>query len=674
MSDVAEHLVVETPPLELPDGAAVYRRALLRGLKPPPKLTVSQWADEHRYLSQKASAEPGRYRVDRTPYLRQILDDLSADSSVEEVVFKKGAQVGASEAGNCWIGYIIDYAPGPTLAVLPTVDMAKRTSKQRIDPMIEVTPRLKERVKDARSRDSGNTQLAKEFTGGFLIMTGANSATGLRSMPAKNLFMDEEDGYPADVDGEGSPAELARRRTATFSRRKIFRVSTPTIEGASAISVAFEETDQRYYFVPCPHCKAMQRLKWDRIRWEKDSHGRPLYSSVRYHCEACEEPIAEHQKTWMLAAGEWRATKPAVKGGKVVGYHLSALYSPVGWFSWADAVEAWHKAQGRQDRLRVFVNTVLGEAFALRAEDAPDWRRLYEQRENLPHGVVPARACLLTAAVDVQKDRLELLVVGWAGKEAWTVDRAVLVGDTQKAETWRQLDPFLDRDWPHETGAALRIRLCLVDSGFNTTSVYEYVRKKNPRQVYAIKGHDKLSTPIGQPKVLDIKSNGKKIRRGIRLWPVGSSLLKGDIYGRLKQDRPTEEELARDGFPEGFIHFAQFDEEFFRQLVAEQLIVIKKKSGHAAYQWVKTYARNEALDLMTYNLAAWYGCGAHRMSAAQWASLAREVGAAVAPDPGAEEPSAATVEPPQTAKPPPPAPPPRVATLGPSPKRPNSFW
>ena len=253
----------------------------------------------------------------------------------------KAAQVGATEAGNNWIGFAIHQAPGPMLAVQPTVELAKRNSRQRIDPLIDESPELRERVKPARSRDAGNTMLSKEFAGGILIMTGANSAVGLRSTPARYIFLDEVDAYPASADEEGDPVTLAEARSLTFAhRRKVLLVSTPTIRGLSRIEREYEASDQRRYFVPCPHCGAMQWLKFERLRWQK---GRP--ETAEYHCEGCDAAIAEHHKTAMLEGGEWRATATAADP-TTVGYHLSALYSPIGWLSWERIVRAWGRGPG----------------------------------------------------------------------------------------------------------------------------------------------------------------------------------------------------------------------------------------------------------------------------------------------------------------------------------------
>lgn len=608
------------------DGAAVYLEAFMAGLRLDPILLVTDWAAQYRYLAPKGSPEPGRYRPERTPFWREVMDALSKDSLVQEVVVMKGAQIGFSEAAYCWLGYIMHQAPAPTLLVMPSVELAHRTSKTRIAPMIEVSPVLRERVRDPRSRDSGNTLLSKEFPGGFLLLTGANSAAGLRSTPVKNLFMDEEDGYPKDVDGEGSPAELAKRRTATFPRRKILRGSTPTLRGDSAIETAFLETDQRYYHVPCPRCEHFQALRWKGLKWEKDDTGRVVPGSVRYVCEACGGAIKNHEKTGMLARGRWIPSNPVAASERVRGYHLSALYSPVGWYSWEEAVTDWYKAQKNPARLRTFINTVLGESFEVRGDDAPQWRDLYDRREDRPLGVVPRRAAALTAAVDVQKDRLEFKVMGWNRRESWIVDRVVVMGDTSLPPghgPWKELDELLERDWPREGGGTLRLRVTLIDSGYNTAAVYAFVRTKHAALVRAIKGKDTLEMPIASPRRTEVRKSGdgKRLKRGGRVWSVGTNLLKADVTARLKIRRPTDGELAKDGFPPTYVHLPPLDEEYFKQLCAEAHVLVPTKRGHAAYQWVKTYPNNEAFDLLCYNVAAWYAAGLARLTDAEWSEL-----------------------------------------------------
>jgi len=404
------------------DGSEDVLRSWRRGMRPDPDLTVSEWADAHRKLSWRASAEPGQYRTARTPYLREIMDALSPRHPAQRISFMKAAQVGATEAGNNWIGFVIHHAPGPMLAVLPTLEMAKRTSRGRLDPLIAESPALRERVNPARSRDAGNSMLSKEFPGGILVLTGANSATGLRSMPARYIFLDEVDAYPASADEEGDPVTLAEARTTTFShRRKVFMVSTPTIRGLSRIEREYEASDQRRYFVPFPHCGAMQWLQFERLRWEK---GQP--ETAAYHCDGCEEPIAEHHKTQMLEMGEWRPTAVSADPYSI-GFHLSALYSPLGWKSWQQIARDWLAAQGSEEMLRAARNTLLGETW-VESGDAPEWQRLAERREAFGTQI-PEGGLFLTAGVDVQKDRIEVDVWAWGrGLESWLVDHIVIAG------------------------------------------------------------------------------------------------------------------------------------------------------------------------------------------------------------------------------------------------------
>jgi phage terminase large subunit GpA-like protein len=592
--------------MALANGLEVVWAASRDAIRPDPLLTVSEWSDRHRMLSQRASAEPGHWRTDRTPYLREIMDCLSATSAVEKVVFMKGAQVGGTEAGNNWLGYVIDIAPGPMLMVQPTVEMAKRNSKTRIAPLIEESPRLREKVRDPRSRDSGNSLLAKEFPAGVVAMAGANSAAGLRSMPVRYLFLDEPDAYPGDVDGEGDPCSLAEARTRTFSRRKIFYVSTPTLAGRSRIEREFLDGDMRFFNVPCPHCGALQPLVWEQMRWEEN---RP--ETVRYQCIHCEEAFEEHHKSKILQAGRWVPQNPE---GKWRSYHISSLYSPLGWFSWPECVEASLKARRTDEAMRVFQNTILGLTYADTGE-APDWELLYGRREGYPLGQAPAEVAFITAGVDVQKDRLELEVVGWGPSlESWSLDYRVLHGDTAGDEVWAELSRVVQQEYPREDGLALPIRMVAIDTGYRTQEVYRWVQGQNAQRVMAIKGRDQQSTIISPPSTVEVTIRGKRMRGGVKVWPVGVSVAKSELYGWLRRKLP---ENLDDGLPFGWCHFPQHPEEYFKQLTAESL-VSRVVRGYQKYQWEKTRDRNEALDCRIYARAACMAVGADRWDAKRW--------------------------------------------------------
>lgn len=573
------------------DGATTYRTAFANGLRPDPDYTVSTWADANRMLSQKASAEPGRWRTERTPYLREIMDEMSPSSPAQRVVFMAGAQVGKSETGNNWLGYVIHHAPGPMLLVQPTVDTAKRFSKQRLAPMIEETPILHERISNNTSRDASNSMMTKEFDGGVLIISGANSAAGLRSMPVRYLFLDEIDAYPLDVDGEGDPIQLAEKRTTTFARRKVYMCSTPTVKDVSRIEREYDRSDQRRYFVACPHCDHRQWLKWSNLKWDNDDP-----QTAAYACEDCGTLIEERHKAEMLANGEWRATAPG--DGKTVGFHLSSLYSPLGWKSWSEIAAEFMQAKGDPALLKTFVNTVLGETWEddysakLGADD------LKNRVEFYTPGVAPARALVVTCAVDVQDNRLAVKLMGWGrDEEGWVIDHMEIYGDPSQPKLWAQLDEVVLKPVAHEIGEPMNIAVTTIDSGGHFTSeVYAYCRDRRKHNVIAIKGQSQRGKqPIGKPSKVDLNWKGRTIKSGAEVYPVGSDTIKSTVFARLKLNEPGP----------GFLHFhAELPQDYFDQLTAEKQVTRYVK-GFPVREWVKkSGARNEALDVMVYNYAA----------------------------------------------------------------------
>ncbi len=640
MADATPPAIVQPAPAGDAYRAAIVRirQARADGIRPDVQLTVTQWADAHRQLPKKSSAEPGPWRTARTPYLAEPMDCLSTTSTVEEIVFMKAAQVGGSEALLNAIGYVIDHAPGPAIIVQPTVDLGKRFSRQRLDPLITITPRLAAKVPQARQRDSGNTMMSKDFPGGQLVIAGANSAVGLRSMPAQYAFLDEVDGYPKNVDEEGSPVELVRARQRTFARKKTALVSTPTIAGMSAIEEAYDDTDQRRYYIPCPDCGHMQPLEFGQLTWSR--LGLEPEQAV-YCCRACEYPIQNHQKTELLARGEWVAERPERANGKVRGYHLNALYAPVGWISWGEIAVRFVKSHKDPDKHRVFINTILGQVWTARGE-APAWEALFKRRESYPIGTVPAGGLFLTAGVDVQKDRVVYEVVAWGrGKRSWSVDYAEIPGDTADLDhgPWSQLDELVARSYPHASGVPMPIRMMAIDSGYNTQTVYSWVRRYHMNRVIAVKGQDHGGVLIGTPTPVEITVRGVKRKRGGRVWPVCGSIAKSELYGALRL------ELGTDGGDQaGFCHFPQYGEDYFKQLTAEQLIPHRTRRGFMRLEWELIPGRaNHALDARVYARAAASLAGLDRFTDSDWAARERQLGVTA--------PAPATPDPPPSAPP-----------------------
>lgn len=552
-------------------------------LEPEPQLTVSQWADRHRVLPA-TSADPGPWRTARAPYLREVMDALSTSSPWERVVLLAGAQIGKTEAGLNWLGFIVAHAPGLALLVQPSLEMARRNVVTRVDPMIAACPVLAERVAKPRSRDAGNSLWRKDFPGGQLVMTGANSPVGLRSTPARYLFLDEVDAYPADAEGEGDPVELAIARARTFGgRRKIFMCSTPTVKGASRIAAAYAEGDQRVREVPCRHCGAFSEIAWTDIRWPD---GQP--EKAEWVCPQCGGAHREGEKLALNAAGRWRAT--AEGDGRTASFRVSALLSP--WFSWADAALAFLAARRDPVRKQVWVNTVLAEPYDPLGDQDLDPDDLATRREDwgprLPSGVV-----VLTAGVDVQTDRLEATVWGWGGDgESWAIEHHVTWGDPTVPATWEALETWGKRTWPDAWGGRMGLSAVCIDTGGSATqSVYGWLHGKAGRRLWGVKGMSRRSEPLWPRRRTMAKS-------GVPIFSINVDAGKEAIFARLQLPTPGP----------GFIHLhAGLPPDFERQLTAERP-VIRFTKGFPHHEWrLPNGARNEALDCAVYSMAALEG-------------------------------------------------------------------
>ena len=545
---------------------------------PPPNLKISDWADTYRKLSPESSAEAGAWRTDRAPYQREIMDAFN-DPDIQRIAFIKSAQVGATEILLNVIGYYIDQDPAPMLIMQPTLQMAQAFSKDRLATMIRDSEKIRDCVKDPRSRDSGNTVLSKKFAGGNLNIVGSNSASGLASRPIRIVLADEVDRYESSAGAEGDPISLATKRTTTFWNKKIYMCSTPTIKGLSRIETAFEESDKRYYYVPCPECNVKQILKWKNVVWDENKP-----ETANYACDECGSIIDESKKQWMLKHGEWIASEPK---SDTAGFHISELYSV--WSTWADMAKSFLEAKKQPEMLKTWINTALGESWEEQGETI-EHEELLERRLNYDSATIPEAVLVLTAGVDTQKDRLELQMVGWGvNYESWVIEYKIFWGDPNAANVWQELDNYLKNRFKTETGRVLTISCTCIDSGgHHTNQVYQFTKPRQGRRIFAIKGLSQAGKPIANRPTFVGKNKAV-------LYGVGVDSAKEAIFARLSSE-PEDTTL----------HFcSDLDEEYFKQLTAEKRVT-KFVRGRKTLIWKQIRPRNEALDTLVYNFAAIY--------------------------------------------------------------------
>lgn len=635
-------------------------RAWGRGLRPPPLLTVSQWAEDHRFVTAP-SPEPGAWHNSRTPYLVGIMDTLSPSHPAREIDFCKGTQLGGTESAVNAVGFYSHQCPGSGLIVLPSKDVAAEWSRVRFQGLFENTPILQPLIalEKNRRRSRSSTIYAKFLSNGATWkLAWSSSAKILRSTPAAIIIADEVDGFAKQVAGEGDPVDLLSKRFANFRRGKFFRLSSPTDRTGSRIERGFRDGDQRYYFLPCPACGHFQRLIFERLKWPQgDAKSRTeRTAAVAYNCIRCEVPIREHSKTEMLARGKWVATRylPALLSGgfssedsEIEGivrqmgnethpsFHLSGLYSPAGWFSWQQCAVDWERAQGDPERLKVYVMTTLGESWVDRGE-SPDWEKIFGRREDYAIGTVPPGAVFLTAGVDVQRNRLELEIVGWGrGKQSWSIDYITLLGDTEGEEPWKMLDEVLARDWPTATGGTLPVWAMGIDSGYRPAKVYEFAARHAraahgpagsritvPRTVVPTKGGagwDRLISGVSS-------YDAARKRADLRIVEIGTGFAKQQLYDCLRLPRPSQDET----YPSGYCHLPSYEPNYFQGLCSESRVI--RASGKP--EWVHDPSvRNEPLDVRVIARAMAVLCGIDQFSDNHWAELEQRIQVKVKAEP-----------------------------------------
>lgn len=574
--------------IDLPKHTADLFARCAAVLKPPPAMTLSEWADRYRMLSPENSAEPGRWHTDKAPYQREIMDAIS-DPHVRKVVIMTAAQIGKTAMLMNLLGYYMHYYPAPVLVMQPTLEMAQTFSKDFLAPMLRDTPVLRALV-DTKSRYSGNTILKKNFPGGHVTIIGANSPASLASRPIKVLLADEVDRYPASAGTEGDPLLLGAKRQSTFWDKKTVIVSTPTLKGSSRVAVEYENSTREEWNVPCPKCGHYQPLAWSGIVFDKDD----LSKGVTFKCEKCGEQSTEYEWKKAEQRGKFVAENPTAE---TRGFHLNTLAST--FCGWPEMVEKFLVANallkmGDPEKMKTWVNTELGEAWEEPGSTLED-AELFNRRE-IYSAEVPDDVLVLTAGVDVQDDRFEVEVVGWGeGKESWGIRYQKIFGDMLKEQVWNDLDTFLSMPWRKADGTALTIIAACIDSGgHHATQVYRFTKDRWERRIWAIKGKGGQDVPY-------IRNPSTNNRVKAPLFIIGVDAGKALLYQRLQH--PTK--------GPNYCHFPQneeagYDADYFRGLTAEKMVARFRK-GRSIIVWEMKdngYKRNEPLDLRNYATAA----------------------------------------------------------------------
>ena len=573
--------------------SALYR-ATMAMLRPPKKQTVSEWADENRVLVSESSAEPGRWRTDRAPYQREIMDAFT-QPGVWKIAIQAGSQVGKTELELNMMGRAIDVDPGPMLFVQPTDKVVDDFSKRRVAPMIKACPTLSGKVYEAKSRDAGNTIGMKTFPGGSVAITGANSPTELASRPIRYLFMDEIDRFPRSAGTEGDPTELAERRTETFKdNRKVVLTSTPTVKGASKIERAYMQGTQEEWHVECPHCKSFSFIRFSDIKFDKEEYqanGEKEFKVLhaQWQCPKCKAQTSEYETKRCPA--KWVMMHPEALEEGFRSFKINSFMSP--WSSWKGIVKDFLKAKDDPELLKVFYNTVLGETWEmLDRSGTPE--KLFSRREH--YGAeVPPGVLVLTMGVDTQDNRLEYEVVGWSrDEESWGIARGLIPGRADAPGVWEELDLLLEREWTMSNGMKMRVLATFVDSGGHfTQSVYQECAAREKKRVWAIKGEG----GEGKPYVRPMKTSSGAVRFIIAVDSGKEAIL----YA-------TGVDPSGDMMTPRYMHFprdyrAGYDIDYFKGLVAEKM-VIHRVRGKAVVAFEKIYERNEPLDCRNYARAA----------------------------------------------------------------------
>ena len=595
----------------------VVSHSIAEGLRPDPVISPAKWAEENLIVAD--GPQSGRkWDPTLTPYVVDILDDLSATSPHQCVSVRKSAQTGLTETGIAWIGSIIDMTPDRAMIVFPTINAVQDFNRDKLSPTIEQTDSLRRKVMETKTRSArSSTLLSKRFPGGSLTLTGANSAADLRSKTVKFMYDDEIDEWPLDLAGQGDPMEMADARQIAYHATgdyKKLQTSTPTILGQSRIDDSFKDGDQKYFEVPCPECKEFQRLEFGG---RDTDYGLKFNTTwpyeARYACRHCGVLIEHYQKRGMVLAGKWVAYNPGP--GRHPSYHIDSLTSLL--TTWDKLAEAFLNSKDDPQKLKTFFNLWLGLPWEARG-DAPEWQRLFARRSDYPARQIPPGGIILTAAADIQADGIYYEVVAWGrDKQSWSIDAGYLEGETSAPDSvvWVKLDEIYARLYSDSYGNSWSIDRFGVDSGFNSNTVYQWCRAR-PKAM-ALKGQDgwHRAAISSSPTKVEVDLKGKKRRRGVELWHIGTWSLKAELYANLRKDGKRE---GAELDPPGFVHFSEnvHDEQFLKQLTAEH-IKDREHKGRILKEWVAN-GPNHYHDCRIYNMAIAVHLGVGLMSEKDW--------------------------------------------------------
>jgi phage terminase large subunit GpA-like protein len=580
----------------------------LKFYAPPPDIPLSKWSEEHFVLPEGSSARPGRFHL--WPYQRGILDAIG-DPDIERVTVIKSSRVGYTKCLMAAIGATTALDPCSMILLVPTDDDARGYAVDEVEPSFESTPALSGLLRAGRI-DGRNTLTIKSFIGGgSLKILAARSPRNLRRHDAKKLFVDEEDGM--DITAEGDPVLLAERRTLAHPDRKIVRGSTPTDE-ESTIAIAYKESDQRVYEVPCPHCGATFEILWKHIVWPK---GEP--EKAVCYCPHCfdaanrerkleredifgDRPaiiIPERFKAQMVDDGVWVAQKPEVKNH--AGFRLNTMISLLANARWGNLAEDFEKAKrAGPAALQVFANTTEGRVWTttLGALDEEGLLARVEDFGIKPvdgRNRLPPEVLLIGAGVDTQDDRFEVVLWGFAESEAYLLDHHVIWGDPDHDTTKAELDAYLRTTWQHPNGWTIGIEFAAVDSqGHKTQAVYDFCGPKLGRRIYAI---------VSRAGARKIWQPSPRRKDGVRTWVVGHDQIKTQVLQALglpMVDPETNQPSA------GRCHFSSdIEADTFDQLAGEKRVVRYVKNRVVIeFRPVQAGQRVEALDCTCYCWAA----------------------------------------------------------------------